>query len=338
MDSFRALTDPERQQLHDWQRAVYAPLLAGQRLVGLVGVGAKYSDEQYENRDLAALQEIAHTFSPLLAHTMIVDSLQRMSDQLFERNQELARSQTYLRELTVLYSDFLDLLSPELRRPFDPVEQEIMHLRQELAEDQRLVACLGKVEEEIDSLKSLLNGILQHAIRVQAQNDFTFDLVNVDELIRQAIHNLAAMADARRVQVDLVTAGGLRPVYGDPRPLTEAVQQLIHNAIKFNKIGGKVIIECLQDGAEMAVNVIDNGVGLPDERLAQVLTGFANVEQLRSNPARGTGLGLPLARFIVQAHGGRLQATSKYGAGSTFTIYLPVVFEKPRDRGAVARA
>jgi signal transduction histidine kinase len=335
IDSFLDLTAAERQQLHQWQRAIYAPLLVGQRLIGLIGVGAKYSDEQYENRDMAVLQEIACNISPLLAHTMTLAGLQRASDQLFEQSQELIRSQTYLRELTILYSDFMGLLSPELRKPFGSVEQEMLHLRQELAEDQEVLACLGKVEEELELLKSMLSGLQQYAVRLQAQNDFKFELVNVDEMIRQAVHNLSAMAEARRVQVDLLVAGSLRPVYGDPRPLIEAVQQLIHNAIKFNKIGGKVTIECLMDGSELVVNVIDNGVGLPDERLAQMLAGFASMEQLRASPARGTGMGLPLARFIVQAHGGWLQATSKHGAGSTFSIHLPVVFEQMLNGEAV---
>ena len=70
---------------------------------------------------------------------------------------------------------------------------------------------------------------------MQKQDRYHFELVNADELIRQALHNLAAMAEARKVEVELVIVGNLRPVFGNPGPLTEAIQQLVHNAIKFRR-------------------------------------------------------------------------------------------------------
>lgn len=334
---FVDLTADERQLLQQWHRAIYAPLQTGQRLLGLIGVGAKYSDEQYEDGDIAVLQEIAVYISPLLAHTMTIASLQRLSDEHYEQHQELIRSRTYLSELTSFYSAFTNLLSPELRRPVDSIERELIHLRRRQAEDPDIMACLEAVEHELEHLKKLLTALLRGAIRVQEQGDFQFELVRIDEIIRQAMHHLSAMAEARRVQIDLLVAGGLRPVYGDPRPLTEAFQQLIHNAIKFNKIGGKVTVECTLDGSELVVHIIDNGVGLPDERLTQVLTEFTSLEELSANRARGSGMGIPLARFIIRAHGGRLQATSRHGAGSTFSVYLPVVFEQPSNGGATER-
>jgi signal transduction histidine kinase len=135
------------------------------------------------------------------------------------------------------------------------------------------------------------------------------------------------MAKARRVQVDLALIGNIQPAYGDRDKLVEAVQHLLHNAIKFNKIGGQVRIECSSNGLEVAIDVIDNGVGIPEERLETIWDGLPKPNVKGVSNGRQLGMGLVMTRFIVQAHGGRVGLNSKHGAGSTFTIYLPTALE-----------
>jgi signal transduction histidine kinase len=149
----------------------------------------------------------------------------------------------------------------------------------------------------------------------------------MDETIRQAIRQLSAMAEARRVEVDLVITGNLRPTQGDPEKLVEAVQHLLHNAIKFNKIGGQVRVECSSDGLELAISIADNGVGMPPVRLEAIWKGLPNLELKSAANGKQLGMGLLLARFIIQAHNGRLEASSKHGSGSIFTIHLPAALE-----------
>ncbi|NJN53554.1 MAG: HAMP domain-containing histidine kinase [Anaerolineae bacterium] len=112
---------------------------------------------------------------------------------------------------------------------------------------------------------------------------------------------------------------------GDAPQLLEAAQHLLHNAIKFNKIGGMVMVECGSEGSNAFMRILDNGVGIPDERLAAIWEGFSPTSS--NGNGRRTGMGLALAQFIIKAHGGHIAAESKYGNGSTFTIYLPLVYE-----------
>ncbi|MCZ7667624.1 MAG: sensor histidine kinase [Chloroflexi bacterium] len=106
--------------------------------------------------------------------------------------------------------------------------------------------------------------------------------------------------------------------------MQEATKYLIHNAIKFNKIGGSVEISAALAGGDICLQVADSGVGIPEERLDELWQGLAITEG--SNGKKRPAMGLALTRFIVAAHGGQLTAESSYGAGSTFTIHLPAVF------------
>ena len=93
----------------------------------------------------------------------------------------------------------------------------------------------------------------------------------------------------------------------------------------FNKIGGVVQVECGQAGGELFLRVVDTGVGIPPERLEEVWSGLAKLNT--NGNGRSSSMGLALSRFIILAHGGRVDAQSKYGAGSVFTLYLPLFFE-----------
>lgn len=319
---FDSLPAGERETISRWQRAVFVPLHAGERLLGVMGLAAKYSGEPYERYDLLWLQELASQLGAALVQAGNLSQLRRINDYVFQQNQTLLREKRYLHELTTFYADFLGLLSPDLRRPFATIERELELLQQQLT-DSNGHRSLDELHQHFSTLKALVNNLIAAAGRVQKNGEFQFEPVHMDEVARAAVRNLGAMAEARRVKVELAVVGSLRPVYGDQQRLVEAVQHLLHNAIKFNKIGGQVRLECALENNELSLHVIDNGVGMPAERLENVLKGFTGVENLGGG-VKGSGMGIPLSRFIVHAHGGRLEATSKHGSGSTYSIYLPV--------------
>lgn len=326
LEEFENLSEWERGVLEEWQRVLYMPFQAGGRLVGLLGLGPKLGSEPYSNDDMRLLKELATHLSPLLAQATIVTNLRRVSDYAFEQSQSLVQENRQQQELLDLYHEFFKLISPDLRRPFTTIDREIQQLQDKLAEQptNRHVASL---EEHLGTVRTVLNNLIGVAGRVQKQNGFSLQPVHLDEVARHALRNLAPMAEARRVTVDLVVDSRLPVAYGDEQRLAEAVQNLLHNAIKFNKIGGGVRVECGTAGNELFVNIVDDGVGIPAERLAHIWNGFSDANSLNSS-SKGPGMGLALTRFIVRAHGGRVEANSKYGAGSTFSIYLPIALEE----------
>jgi two-component system, OmpR family, sensor histidine kinase SenX3 len=325
-NNFKTLTEAERSLLAQWRRTLFAPLHVGQRLVGILALGEKKEPGLFDQADVTYLEELARSLALLLAQAEQVSLLAQTVDHLAEQNRFLAYEKQRLQEVTRLYHDFLSLISPELRRPFGAIERDIE--RTEALVNSGRPPAFDPLRQQVNCLKEVVTNLVNMADRVQQQQAFSFQPLLFDEIVREVQQGLDNMAGARRVKVDLHlerSNGAL--VYGDRRRLAEAVQHLLHNAIKFNKIGGLVRVESGVNGRELFMHVLDNGVGIPPERLPGIWSGFSNLESINVYNPKGAGMGLLLTRFIVQAHGGRVEASSNYGRGSIFSFYLPTIID-----------
>ena len=322
LERFADLPESERTQLANWGRVLYKPLHAGDSLIGVLALGLKTSGGTYDLPDYDRLDQMARQISPLLAQAQNITSLRQINEYVFQQNQTLTRDKQHLQELVTLYSQFVDLISPELRRPFNTLTREVQQLQTK--EDASTLKLASQIDQHISEIKLPIEKLINISGRIQMRNDFNFQIVRLDEMAQQVIRNLRTMAEARRVVVEFNATTPYTTVLGDEDQLLEATQHVLHNAIKFNKIGGVVQVECGLAGNDLFLRVVDTGVGLPPERLEDVWSGMA---KLKSNGnGRSAGMGLALARFIIMAHGGRVEAQSKYGAGSVFTIHLPLHF------------
>jgi signal transduction histidine kinase len=325
LDIFADITAENREKLTAWQRILYIPLRAGQHLVGIVALGAKSSGEAYDRKDNDMLQRFSEQFSPLLAQAQNLASLQAVNDYVYQENQSLVREQRHLKELVSLYNQFVGLVSPDLRRPFSDINQKLQTLR-ESTNDGNIHAKVDAITDEVEAVKVPIDNLITLSSRILVRNQFDFALVDMEDVAQNAMRKLTTMADARRVGLEFNAQTALPAVYGDAEQLQEAVQYLLHNAIKFNKIGGVVQLHCGVEGSNLYLRVIDTGVGIPEDRLDSIWDGLTVVS--KNGDRRGTGLGLPLTRFIIAAHGGYVETESKYGSGSVFAFYLPLVFDE----------
>jgi signal transduction histidine kinase len=322
VEQYETVPEAERELLNRWQRVLYQPLRAGETLIGVLALGPKYTGEGYSQEDLALLHGWAAQISPLLAQAYNLTSLRQINDYVFRQNQTLAREKQHLQELVNLYADFIEMISPDLRRPFTDINREMQKYQAKGEKEGQIV---NEISQQIASLRAPIDNLITISARIQMRNQFKFEPVHLDQLAQEAIRNLHSMADARRVKIDFHADPTHAAALGDAPQLLEATQHLLHNAIKFNKIGGMVMVECGSEGSDAFLRILDNGVGIPDERLETLWDGF-NPGGKNGN-GRRAGMGLALAQFIIKAHGGRITAESKYGNGSTFTIYLPLVYE-----------
>ncbi len=324
---FDAMPQSEKSIVVQWDRVLFMPLHAGDSLIGVLGLGPKLSGELYNRQDLNLLQLLATQIGPLLAQAQNLAILRQTNDYVFQQNQSLARNQQHLVELVGLYHQFFMLLSPDLRKPFVTLGRLSQRLQEEMPEaNRKQQQLLNDLNKQLTSLKQSVDTLLTTSGRLESRHEFQFQVVKMGDLIETAVRNLRTMADARRVRVEFNHNSLPTAVVGDEQQLLEATQNLLHNAIKFNKIGGSVRLDFGQAGNELYLHIIDTGVGIPLERLPGIWDGLTRLNQNGATPAEG--IGLSLTRFIIAAHGGRVEAQSKYGSGSVFSFYLPLAFEE----------
>ena len=318
---FTEMGQPERDTLTNWGQLLYLPLRAGDSLVGMVALGPKESGEAYDLADFGWLVGLANQIGPVLAQARHLASLHQINRYVFAQNQELIRSRKHLLAILALQRDFIELISPDLKRPLLSLDQHIRTLATEAPP--ALNNTLNQAHEQLNQIKKPLESLINTAHRIQKRDQFQFKQLHLDTVVRSAMRNLHTMAEARRVLIEYNIVQPIPNIYGDEVQLREAIQNLLHNAIKFNKIGGKIVIDCRVEGSNLCLRITDSGVGIRPDRLPHIWSGL---EQLNTNGngQRNTGLGLIVTQFVVTAHGGSVDTKSEYGSGSTFSIYLPL--------------
>jgi two-component system phosphate regulon sensor histidine kinase PhoR len=150
--------------------------------------------------------------------------------------------------------------------------------------------------------------------------------VTVVDLRRHVQSVLEALAPAIEqgglaVEVDLPDSS---LVSADPDRLRQVLTNLVDNAIKYNRPGGRIRVRQEREGLSLRVFVVDTGIGIPERDLRRIFERFYRVDKARSRELGGTGLGLSIVKHIVEAHGGTVHVTSRLGEGSTFSFTLPV--------------
>ncbi|MBI4348853.1 MAG: HAMP domain-containing histidine kinase [Elusimicrobia bacterium] len=233
-----------------------------------------------------------------------------------EKEQKLASYMTHeLRAPLTSVRSALGLLEEQLATRLQPDEQQVLTLAMKNA----------------DRLAGLINDILDFS-KIQA-GKMSMQLETLDPLalLQEAVDSLQAWALARGVRlVRGPSAGGLPRVRGDARRITQVLTNLLSNAIKFTPAGGRVEVSARMGRAEhtgtIVFSVKDTGCGIPQQDLEKIFRCFEQSAEGRKT-SNGTGLGLTLAKSMVELQGGRIWAESWKGLGSTFHFTIPIVSE-----------
>jgi signal transduction histidine kinase len=141
--------------------------------------------------------------------------------------------------------------------------------------------------------------------------------------MRRVVEALSFNARAKSIDLQLAVAPDELPIQGDRLKLSQIWHNLLSNAIKFTPEGGCVKVGIEAEPTGILVQVADNGLGIAPEDLQRIFEKFKRVHVRGTAGEKGTGLGLAIVQQLVQLHGGRVEANSKVGAGSTFVVHLP---------------
>ncbi len=228
-----------------------------------------------------------------------------------------------LRDMENMRRKLLANLVHELGRPLGALLVAIQALRGGAGNDDSLLReILGGMEEEIGILRRLLDDLTGLHDQVLGVLELKTQLVELPEWLPNVLRAQKEAAIAKGLQWQATVPDELPLVEVDPDRLAQAVGNLVHNAIKFTPPGGRVSVEAGAGGSEIWIRVQDTGLGIPESEQAKIFAPFYRSRSENRFP-QGMGLGLSIARDLIEAHQGRLEFTSTSGQGSSFTIWLP---------------
>ena len=223
-------------------------------------------------------------------------------------------------------SDFLAGMSHELRTPLNAVIgfAELMRMN-EAAEPltRRQSQAVEQILGSGQHLLSLIEEVLDLARIEAGKLSMSVERVDPQLVVRQVCDNMRPAAEAAGVTLRAPAPTAGLGVVADRTRLRQVLINLLSNAIKYNREGGDVLLEVRQTAEGVALSVHDTGVGIPEDRMAELFQPFNRLGRETSDVA-GTGIGLAVSRRLAEAMNGRLECASRAGEGSTFTLHLPL--------------
>jgi signal transduction histidine kinase len=248
---------------------------------------------------------------------------------LFDREGRLvnivgsARDITRFREAEELKSTFISIISHELKTPVALIKGYAGTLRRKDAQwDAATVReSASVIEEEADRLTQLIDNLLD-ASRLQAGGlKLNLDDVALDQMAQRLVEKFRTQTSRHVLSVDFPPTWPL--VQADAARLEQVLSNLIGNAIKYSPTGGAVYVKGRVLPDEVIVSVSDEGIGIPVEEQDRIFERFYRVDDALSRRTAGSGLGLYLAKAVIDAHGGRIWVESTPGHGASFSFALP---------------
>jgi len=230
-----------------------------------------------------------------------------------------------LREADRRKDEFLATLAHELRNPLAPIRNSIDTLRLAGAGDSSTERIYEALEHQVANLVRIVDDLLEVARISTGKFQIHKKQVEIEQLIRNAVDTSRPMIEAGRHQLILSLPESPLVIEADPLRLGQVITNILNNAAKYTRPGGKIWLTVRQVANEVMISVRDNGNGIPAEMLGRVFAMFSQLDRDRRHAQGGLGIGLALARNLVELHGGRIEARSDGpGKGSEFIVYIPV--------------
>jgi CheY-like chemotaxis protein len=273
--------------------------------------------------------------TPLLDENKQVRSFARVMHDLTESEAEGAQRKRAdgLAEANRSKEEFMALLSHELRNPLSPILNALNILRQMKTNDPIIEQAGNIINRQVGVMVRLVDDLLDITRITKGKLRLTKAKVELRVVVNNAAESARPLMDARKHEFSVSLPTKPIWVQADPARMEQVVVNLLNNAAKYTNTGGLIRLTVNREGDEAVIGVRDNGVGITPELLPQVFELFTQVDGSLGRSYGGLGIGLALARNLVEMHEGRLQASSGgLGKGCEFTIKLPALPEPPEHQ------
>ena len=233
---------------------------------------------------------------------------------------ELAEAYQQLAEVEFARSEFLTTVAHELRTPLTVASGFLQVIRTQKLQGDSLISALDTIAHNLQDIITLVNDIL-----LLQEMDIIlpeFSVVDIGSLAASIVEQQRVKAERNQVGLSLTIPPNLPRILGDEKSLSRAIGAVLDNAIKFSPDGGDVQVRLSFNESQVWIAVIDHGVGIPPDKIHRIFDRFFHLEEVKGHLFRGVGLGLSIARQVIEQHKGKIEVDSQLGKGSTILIRL----------------
>jgi len=349
-------SNPEYQKINklankyftEVQGYLAVPLTLDGKLLGVINLDKKKNLKPYTKLEKEFLSNLKIEASIAFSNSLLYNDVSKMSlelkqwameleNKVTERTKELAKSKhalqdSYqkLQELDQVKTQFFANVSHELRTPLTLILAPLESiLKGELGEtNPHQHKQIQIMYNNSLRLLKLINNLLDLAKIDAGKMELYYNHGNIDEFLKGIVASVSPMAEKKKIHLNFLEGKSVPTFYFDRDKIEKVVLNLLFNALKFTESGGNVTIRCgTNNNEEVVIHIQDTGIGIAEEDMDKLFSRFSQIDSSSTRRFEGTGVGLALAKEIVELHQGRIWADSILGNGTTMIFTLPLKLE-----------
>ena len=254
----------------------------------------------------------------------LAEALDEMAATLQKKEAARGLAERELRAADQRKDEFLAMLAHELRNPLAPISTGAHLLKLLHSDNAQITQTCAIIARQVEHMTGLVDDLLDVSRVTRGLVSLSTQVLDLRKVVDDAAEQIRPLISTRRHTVVLDLPHEAATVKGDHKRLVQVVANLLNNANKYTPEGGRIELRLFQDGPDYVLTVLDDGIGMEPQLVARVFDLFTQAERTPDRSQGGLGLGLALAKSLVELHGGTVRAESPgLGKGSTFTVRLP---------------
>jgi PAS domain S-box-containing protein len=280
------------------------PLMAGDELLGTLSFASTTRD-RFDPDELEFMETISHYVTGGYARLRLVENL-RAADRRKD--------------------EFLATLAHELRNPLAPIRTGLEVMKMSDGRPEAVERMRATMERQVEQLVMLVNDLLDVSRITRGKLQLRTVRAELGSIVRSAVEASYPFIEESGHRLEISLPDQAVHIDADPHRLAQVISNLLNNAAKYTRRGGRIALEVTTGDKEVVVRVSDNGIGIPPAMLERIFEMFAQIDAASGSAYGGLGIGLTLVKSLVEMHGGSVRAESRGpGQGSTFSFRLPVL-------------
>lgn len=333
--TFSSATSPKQRkekiiQIFEIEHFILTPVLTQDGMIGIVFVGNRSDAYAVTEGDEELISILASQIGQALENAQLFEqvyrSRQELESKIHDRTKQLAVALEEVKKVSKMKSDFISAVSHELRTPLTSIKgYASILITGKIGEiPQQVKERLEKINKHSDNLVKMINDLLDISRIESGRVEMKLAQYSISSIIENVLDILTPQIKEKGIQLKTPIDPNAPEVTVDLSQFERVFINLLGNAIKFTPPNGTITLGVRMDNNKILFSVADTGIGIKEEDIPKLFHEFYRVENEINQNVKGTGLGLALARNIVEAHGGKIWVISKVNEGTTFYFTLPV--------------